>query len=74
MISKLRMLTEKNYADGVNDATAEVLGILHTIASYPTDREVTNALTAFIIGTETLFQTGSADKATEAFNQVRNLR
>lgn len=73
MISKIRILTEKAYADGAVDATAEILGILRIALMYPTDEETVAALTAFVVGTETLLQTGSADKATEAFEQVRNL-
>lgn len=73
MISKIRMLTEKAYADGVADATTEMLGILRTALMYTDPEDTVNAVLAFVVGTETVLRTGSADRATEAFDQVRNL-
>jgi hypothetical protein len=73
MVSKIRMLTERAYSDGVADATAEILGILRTSLMLSEDRSIVNAVTAFVVGTETVINTGSAQKAVEAYDNVRSL-
>lgn len=73
MISQLRMMTEKPYYDGAHDATEEILQILKTALSFEKDEDVVNALTAFVVGTETALNTGSADKATQAYLNVREM-